>query len=210
MANAPDPGWQRQQPARTDPDVFDDEGQVPESPAAARALRMLNSKQRSTAPKITNINRPKPECATDAPLPRALTESNAQQDADDTPLHPHEHSLNCALARMQLRIRQNHYTSPSGAQSWDDDMAHFRHVATSAYGKRALGWCEIAQHTIEEERASRAGDSRQKDVEIRDLRRDVDRLMRDYDGLRRCADGEIGSLRREIAELKGLDPALTR
>lgn len=100
---------------------------------------------------------------------------------------------------MQLRIRQNYYTIPGGAPNWQGDVAHLKELAVSAYGKGALGWCEIAQHMVEEERGSQARNIRQKDAVMDDLRRE-------YDGLRRYAGGEIGNLKREVAELKGLVP----
>ncbi|KAF6230602.1 hypothetical protein HO173_011139 [Letharia columbiana] len=196
MANAPAPGWLRQQPAKTDPDIFDDEDRAPESPAAARALRACNSRQRSDTRRVKTSAPPNSGYAAaipvaDAPFPSTLGAfigCNQRQNLDETPLQPHEHSLNCALAQMQLRIRQNQYTGPGGAQMWESDVARFNELVTSTYGKRALGWCEIARHTIEEERASQAHNVRQKDAVIGELRQNVDRL------------------RREVAELKDMVP----
>ncbi|CAD6564948.1 MAG: hypothetical protein ASARMPREDX12_004523 [Alectoria sarmentosa] len=205
VANAPGPGWQRQQPAKTDSDIFDNDDQAPESPAASRALPILESRRRSEAPPTPYSLQPFFSCTATMPVADALLLrpfmgcNEQQRDIDDTPLRPHEHSLNHALTRMQLRIRQSYYTSPRGAQDWQGDVAHLKELAVSAYGKRALGWCEIAQHMVEEERGSQARNIREKDAVMGELRRE-------YDGLRRYAGREIGNLKREVAELKGLVP----
>lgn len=74
-------------------------------------------------------------------------------------------------------------------------MAHLRDLVTSAYGKGALGWCDIAQDMVEEERVCQAGRMQQKDVVIGQLRREIE-------GLRRRLMREISELKRELAELK--------
>lgn len=60
---------------------------------------------------------------------------------------------------------------------------------------------------IEEERVSQARNSRQGEALIGGLKLEIERVGRECGCLRRCADGEIGVLKREVAELKGLLPS---
>ena len=209
MADTPRQARLRQQIAKTDPDILDDEDQALESPTAARALRMLNSKKRSEAPTTTKSIPPNPECAelrTASSPASVLTTPSEQQVIDERLLHPNEHSLSRVIGEMQLRIRLYHYASPGGDQNWKGDVARLESLVTTAYGKGALGWFGMAQCMIEEERASQARIVQQKDIELSRLRGQVDQLRRMCEVLRTSVRGEIRNLRREVAELKGLAP----
>ena len=217
MANAAAPGWRRQQSAKTESDIFDDEDQTPESPAAARALRMLNSKPRPEAPTFAKKKTipPVPRCAVamsaaDAPLPSTLMGSNAQQahqrktpPSPRTRIEPRHHLGRCnsasgkpiTLVLVQAKPKAGKSTWPI-SKTFPDP-----HTVIPRLGGERLRNIRSRKN----ERVRRAN-IRQKDVEIGDLRGRIERPRRDSEGLRRRADGETGEVKREVAQLKGVVP----
>lgn len=207
MASNQNLGSQPQEYSKTNDDIFDYD-RVPKGPAAARAQRVAQSRQQTQATTTNHPNMtPDPGHAArmagaGTPFPNYMGYM-PQQPIDGTPFRPHEDALGTALAQMQVRIRESSYNSiPRGAKDWDRDVAKMKQLVMSAYGQQAIGWCEIAQQTIEEERQAQANVIRQRDDEISRLRRDVERVSRDYAVLKTTAGEGIGEIWKKAAEIK--------